>query len=370
MLVLMTISHLPTRLTLPLGQPLGFVSAAEGFVLLSGYMAGLVYGQLANKTGPVAMRRAFWRRALKVYACHALTLLFLFSVIAVVGLRIDQPAVKNLMSYYLTDPVSGLISGLLLIYKPPLLDILPMYVLFLLASPWILAYALRRGWPAVMAVSLALWLLSLFGLGRWLHDAAVSLVGLAVPFNETGSFFTLAWQFLWLLGLWMGASRTVATAVPFSFPRWAVLWAVVFAAVCLVWRHWIGQVPFGTNETLNLLFDKWLLAPLRMLDLFALMIVIIRFGPAWVARLPRLRALETLGAASLPVFCAHLVIVLLALALRGDDPHVYPVWTDAVLLAACFLALYGVARIALRLDRPAPPRTDGIKGGRPPPAAA
>jgi hypothetical protein len=370
MLVLMTISHLPTRLTLPLGQPLGFVSAAEGFVLLSGYMAGLVYGQLANKTGLVAMRRAFWRRALKVYACHALTLLFLFSVIAVVGLRIDQPAVKNLMSYYLTDPVSGLISGLLLIYKPPLLDILPMYVLFLLASPWILAYALRRGWLAVMAVSLALWLLSLFGLGRWLHDAAASLVGLAVPFNETGSFFTLAWQFLWLLGLWMGASRTVAAAVPFSFPRWTVLWAVVFAAVCLVWRHWIGQVPFGTNETLNLLFDKWLLAPLRMLDLFALMIVIIRFGPAWVARLPRLRALETLGAASLPVFCAHLVIVLLALALRGDDPHVYPVWTDAVLLAACFLALYGVARIALRLDRPAPPRTDGIKGGRPPPAAA
>lgn len=35
MLVLMTLTHLPTRLSSPLGQPFGFVSAAEGFVLLS-----------------------------------------------------------------------------------------------------------------------------------------------------------------------------------------------------------------------------------------------------------------------------------------------------------------------------------------------
>ena len=35
MLVMMTITHLPTRLSITLGQPLGFVSAAEGFVFLS-----------------------------------------------------------------------------------------------------------------------------------------------------------------------------------------------------------------------------------------------------------------------------------------------------------------------------------------------
>ena len=43
MLVLMTLTHLPTRVADPLGQPLGHVSAAEGFVMLSGYMAGMVY---------------------------------------------------------------------------------------------------------------------------------------------------------------------------------------------------------------------------------------------------------------------------------------------------------------------------------------
>lgn len=40
MLVLMTFTHLPTRFASPLGQPLGFVSSAEGFVFLSAFMCG------------------------------------------------------------------------------------------------------------------------------------------------------------------------------------------------------------------------------------------------------------------------------------------------------------------------------------------
>lgn len=351
MLVLMTITHLPTRLSSPLGQPFGFVSAAEGFVLLSAYMAGMVYGRMANQQGIDTMRLAFWRRALKVYACHAATLLFLFTVIAALGLRIDQPAVKDLMSYYLAHPLPALLSGLLLIYKPPLLDILPMYILFMLASPWVLAHALRRGWRRVMAASIGLWLLSLFGLGAWLHDAAVKLTGLAVPFQETGAFSVFSWQFLWLLGLWMGASRARAVVRPFAFARWVVVLAVALALGGLLWRHAVGQAPFGASESLNLLFDKWLLAPLRLLDLFALMVVTIRFGPALVARLPRLRLLETLGAASLPVFCMQLVIVLLALAFFGANPYVHPWWVDAALVTASFGALYRVARLSVWLDR-------------------
>lgn len=240
MLVLMTVTHLPTRLSSPLGQPFGFVSAAEGFVLLSAYMAGLVYGGMARKRGIDAMRLAFWRRALKVYACHAAMLLFLFTVIAAVGLRIDEPAVKDLISYYLAHPLPALLAGLLLIYKPPLLDILPMYILFMLTSPWVLAHGLRGGWRAVMVASLGMWLLAQFGLGHWVYDGTVRLTGLAVPFHETGAFSTFSWQFLWVLGLWMGASRTEAAPLPFVFPRWAVTLAVLVAVACLVWRHAVG----------------------------------------------------------------------------------------------------------------------------------
>ena len=350
MLVLMTVTHLPTRLSSPLGQPFGYVSAAEGFVLLSAYMAGMVYGQMANRQGIDAMRVAFWRRALKVYASHAATLLFLFTVIAAVGLRIDEPAVKDLMAYYLAHPLPALLAGLLLIYKPPLLDILPMYVVFMLASPWVLAHGLRGGWRLVMAVSLGMWGLAQFGLGQWAYDIAVQLTGLPVPFHETGAFSTLSWQFLWMLGLWMGASRTGAAPVPFVFARWAVALAVLVAVAGMAWRHAVGQAPFPSNAGLNLLFDKWQLAPLRLLDLLTLMVVTIRFGPALMRRMPRLSALETLGAASLPVFCAHLVVVLLVLAFFGADPAAHPLWLDALVVAASFAALYAVARLSLRLD--------------------
>ena len=53
-------------------------------------------------------------------------------------------------------------------------------------------------------------------------------------------------------------------------------------------------------------------------------------------RLPRLHWLEAMGSASLPVFCAHLVAVLLVLAFYGDSQTARPWWGDALLLAAVF----------------------------------
>jgi hypothetical protein len=46
------------------------VSAAEGFVLLSAFMAGMVYTRKGRRTGVVAMRQAFWHRALVIYGCQ------------------------------------------------------------------------------------------------------------------------------------------------------------------------------------------------------------------------------------------------------------------------------------------------------------
>lgn len=351
MLVLMTVTHLPTRLSSPLGQPFGYVSAAEGFVLLSAYMAGMVYSSIALKRGVDAMRTAFVRRAFKVYLAHAATLIFLFTVIAAIGLRIDQPAVKDLMSFYLADPLEAFFTGLLLMYAPPLLDILPMYVLFMLMSPIVLAHALHKGWRGMIAGSVVLWLLSQFGLGKWVYEAVVPLVGLHLPFHETGAFSIFSWQLLWLLGLWMGSSRVGPSVQRFVFPGWALALALAVGITGLVWRHWLGQAPFGADEALNLLFDKWHLGPLRMINLIALVILVIRFAPLLKARLPRLGWLEAIGAASLPVFCVHLMIVLLALGFLGSDPWMHPVWVDGLLLAACFAILYATAVITLKLDQ-------------------
>ncbi len=364
MLVLMTITHVPSLLTDPVGQPFGFVSAAEGFVLLSAFVSGLVYSRIGYTRGVKAMREAFWRRALKIYLIQALLLIFLFTVITMVGLKTGQPAMHELLKYYLAHPHEGLLYSLLLVYQPALLDILPLYILFMLLSPWVLVAAFRFGWGRVMAVSALLWLLAQFNMTPWLYEHVVAILGVPVPYNETGSFDTFAWQFLWFAGLWLGASRSAPNAQPLRFPPWLLIASVLVTLYCLYWRHYGagGQAPFGDDMDMNtLLFDKWRLAPLRLVNLAAICIVSIRFGPEILARLPRPRALEAMGSASLSVFCAHLVVVLIVLATFGGDHRVRPWWGDVLLLAAVFALLYGVARAVAWWEArtPRPPRDGG-----------
>ena len=349
MLVLMTLTHLPTRFADPLGQPFGFVSAAEGFVMLSGFMAGLVYTGRARRDGVPVMRDAFLKRALKIYGCQAALLLFLFTTVAVIGVMAEQHAVHDLMSFYLLRPKAALVGSLMLIYNPPLLDILPLYIVFMLASPWVLAWGLTRGWGGVLAASTLLWALAQFDFGTWAYGVLQGATGLPVPLRETGSFEMFGWQFLWVFGLYMGAGAARGEPAP-TFPRWIVVFALAYALATLVWRHAVGQVPFGPNEALNAPWDKWHLGPLRLINFFALLVLAMRFGPALMARLPRQRWLELLGAASLPVFCTHLVLVLIALLAVGAPKPERPLAIDAAILLASFAVLTVVAAISGRLD--------------------
>ena len=355
MLVMMTLTHLPTRFSNWFGQPFGFVSAAEGFVLLSAFMAGSIYTRRAMQQGVPAMRQAFLLRALKLYGCQLGILVFVFAVIAKIGVSLEQPAITNLLSFYLRDPFTAVWSGVALIYSPPLVDILPVYVVFMLASPWMLTIGLRRGWTPIMIASIALWFLAQFDLTKFLYDGVVAVTGFKVPFDQTGSFHILAWQFIWILGLWMGSNSASARDrdAGTGFPQRLVTLAGTIALVAFMWRHSVGQIPFGSFDALNLLFDKWHLGPLRLINLFALLIVTLHFGPRLKSAL-RCRFLETVGAASLPVFCAHLVIVLLVLAFIGDQRGEIPLWADVAVVGASFAALYAVACIAN------PPQEGGV----------
>lgn len=346
MLVLMTLTHLPTRWSDPFGQPFGFVSAAEGFVFLSAYLAGKVYTQRSQKRGEEEMRGAFLRRALKIYACQVALLAFAFTVIAALGVAASQPAVTDLFSYYLNQPWTALVASLLLLYNPPLLDILPMYIMFMVASPVVLLHGLRHGWGWLFGISLLLWVAAQFNVEKLLYALAASVAGLRVPLEQTGAFELVAWQFLWLLGLWMGAEDAAPDAPTRVFPSWMVVLAWAYAVVCLVWRHAVGQSPFPEAPALDMLFDKWRLGPLRLIDFLALLVLVMHYSERLKQALPRSAVLETLGRAALPVFCAHLVAVLLALALVGAATPERPWGVDLAVLLSTFLVLWTVAQAA------------------------
>ena len=351
MLVLMTFTHLPTKLADPLGQPLGYVSAAEGFVLLSAYMAGRVYSTKADRQGAEAMKSAFFNRALKLYACQLALVLFAFTAIAGLGLALREGAVTDLLSFFLERPVVATLSAGLLLYSPALLDILPIYIVFMLLSPLVLLHGKAHGWRAVMALSLLLWFGAQFGLGPLLYQLAFGWFDMPVRYRDMGAFEIFAWQFLWTMGLWMGTEHSRPDHAPTRFPGWMVRTALALALCAFLWRHAVGQTPMPDGSVVNLMFDKWHLGPLRLINLLALLVLVMHFGP-WLQRhLPRWRPLETLGKAALPVFCAHLVVALLALATFGATNPARPWSVDLLILFVGFYALWVVARVSLARDR-------------------
>jgi hypothetical protein len=193
-------------------------------------------------------------------------------------------------------------------------------------------------------MSIGAWALAQFDLGGWAYNMTLAVTG--VPFRETGSFEMFAWQLLWVLGLWVGSREIVRPGSCPEFPRWLLGGAAVVALTGLIWRHAVGQLPFGSDAAaLNLMFDKWHLAPLRLVNFFALLVLILHFGPRLRAAV-RCSYLETLGGASLSVFCAHLVIVLLALTVAGERASEMSWWAGAALIGASLSVLYVVARIS------------------------
>src|SRR5215813_4831288 len=80
-LVWMTLTHLPTRFSDFVNQPIGFVSSAEGFVFLSALLVSRVYMRQAIADG-TALRNKLWRRSLRIYAYHLLMLALAFTVAA------------------------------------------------------------------------------------------------------------------------------------------------------------------------------------------------------------------------------------------------------------------------------------------------
>jgi hypothetical protein len=339
-LVWMTLTHLPTRMSDVVNTPFGFVSSADGFVFLSAMLVSQIYLRQAAGDHEV-LRQKLWRRAARVYVYHVMLLVVAFTVIAAIAVTKHRVALTNLLDFYIAHPVVAIVGSLLLIYCPPLLDILPMYVIFLLMSPFVLYTAMKRGWTVVVCGSWLVWLAAQFGLRVFVHNIVVKVTHLPIPLQETGAFDLFSWQWIWISGMWIGA-RSAEGHNPLSRIRGG--WVVLCGTLCLFFigvRHaWLG--PYLTTEHFGYTLDKWRIGPLRMVNLVACAGVVywVR-GPLkkLVSREPFL----TLGAASMEVFCTHLLFVFVGLALLYNEvPQLHGIYA-MILLTATFAGLIFVA---------------------------
>ena len=192
----------------------GFSDATEIFVFISGYSAAIAYGRSERKLGFVYMTAHVWRRCWQLYVAHLILFVFYTAQIAWLAERFSNSMyVEELnITRFLEAPHVALLEALTLRFRPANLDILPLYIVLLLAFPFV-QRALRTMPLVTLAASFALYLAA-----RFLDlNLPTSVEGIGWYFNP------FAWQLLFFIG----SLCAIAPA------RWQP---------AMRWRPWLGVV--------------------------------------------------------------------------------------------------------------------------------
>ena len=317
-LIFIFVDHVPeSLLSLLTLQSYAFADAAELFYFLSGYVAAMVYGRTVETRGALVATWQIWRRAWVLYIAQILLFVFLAAEVslAVAGTGHASYHDDFRLGVFLAHPDTAIVHALLLRYQPVYLDILPVYVLLLLAFPIVL-FGLARNFWLVLVPSTALYI----AVQVWAFTLHT------FPNGEGWFFNPLAWQFLFVLGATLGHPRLKGRWTFLGNPR-LLKGAMIFAglaaalqipeALRMIWPH----IPSLTPVPLPL--DKSVLEPLRIASFLALAIVARRYVPAGaiLARTALGRAVIRCGQHSLHIFCLGVLLSAAGAIIAEETGH-------------------------------------------------
>lgn len=351
------INHVPgtwfERLT---SRNFGFSDAAEAFVLLAGVSAALAYGRPFAALPLWQGITRIWARAWTLYLVHLMISVVALGIVAAMA-RYGGSGRMIMMDNFgaiFRDPLGVFVGLPLMLHQFGYVNILPLYVLFLLAAPAALWLGLRRP-VALLAVSLAIWAF-----------AGISRVNLLTYPGLNGWFLNpLAWQLLFVLGLLTGLRlkngrrlvpvHPVLVGLAAGYMVLALLWVKVplvreGANVGMVWLAQLGAPRLVTH------FDKGHLELPRLLHILALAYVL-SVWPWLRAQAGRgvFRPLALMGRQALPVFALGTILAFVARALRelwalaGHSPSVL---LDVAVIIGGLLLQLALAVLRDRLRRP------------------
>jgi hypothetical protein len=356
--VFMTLDHFPgnplRRFSNPNFGLFGFFTAALGFVFLSGLISGRVYERSRVTAGFRSMTARVLRRVRAIYATQVL----LYAALAL-GVALALPGADRWsLDAFQHDPLRGALLSFSLLYEPGYLGILPMYCLFLLATPLLLwQFDRGRAW-VVLAGSAALWL------------AAGLLI--ALPSNpdgiDFGAFDPFSYQILFVVGLALGAGHVSIDRVP---PRVvhglfaaALAAAVIFFLVRL--QYAFGGPASPIVDRLGEAFSIMQLGPLRLLNfaVFGFVVYVAARRVRWGSvQASGFRWLAFVGRHPLPVFGWSILVTYAAVAILSGGTS-WPVGLLGALVAVASLTIPAALHAAVQRRRihaapaapiPAPP---------------
>ncbi|UEM02910.1 OpgC domain-containing protein [Skermanella rosea] len=357
-LVFMMLNHLPFQGELLLARinhsELGYVQDAQGFVFISGVIIGLYYTRMIAKGQTSLMDAKILNRAYELYVYAVIVLaVVLFLAVLVPNSR---PLWGHFMwEMYQTPTLTG-VSAFLLLYQPTFMDILPQYIVYLVASPLLLRWVARGYWREVLGASVLLWLMVQLGLHLPAIRIVEETVGAYAPgFVLRGHFNPLGWQVVFVTGLLLGAAdaRGELDWDRWFSPRRTDLLKVSIALVLLFMAFRLGFTNGLVPDSMALRFDVYnnrgefalvyLLNFAGLAYLVAWLLVAGREASSPVARtagvlLNRLfnwRFLTFIGKHSLQVYAYHVVVVYVIL---GFDGRIGP-FTEGTKTAITLLAI-------------------------------
>ena len=210
-----------------------------------------------------------------------------------------------------------MLSAVALFFQPPLMDILPMYVVFSLLTPCVFWAAKHWGWKKVLLTSLTCWIVSQFRIREML------LAGFKdASYLNPGPFDLLSWQLLWVSGLMCGKCvQEDRPILQLSPPGETAL--ILLAVTFLALRWYTIAVQFDPGKQFWIL-DKWHLGPLRVINFFVTAWVVARLLPALQRFENALRLFSVVGRNMLPVFCCQICLSVILVGVidpsKGHKP--------------------------------------------------
>lgn len=357
-LVMMVVAHTEVMSVFNIftWERLGLTTGAEGFVIMSGFMLGMLNRIRLQKEYLLTISYNLVRRAWKIYQVN---LIIILSVL----LLAQVPFINTFEITHFTDRYAGISYSLIpvtpqiretwfniILYLqigPHQTQILGLYIFLLLASPLML-WMLSRGRIAwLLLISLALYVFYQFNHVR----LTVSQFEFAFPL--------LAWQLIYVLGMCCGWYKDELTSLARTgMGHFVIVVMVIFALGMMfiaqnhtnpfmppaLMMHVIPPADF--NWFYRTLAAKNALGPMRVLDDFCLIITVylvltylwrpIERAVGWF--------LIPLGQHSLYTFIIHVYFVLMASQLVHFDLWQQAWIRNTVVHAAILMALWLMAK--------------------------
>ena len=284
----------------------GISDSAELFVFLAGFSLRYLSESKSENLTTVRLIMRMEGRAFTIYAAQILITMVALAILAEAALWFETPLLLewNNSQAFFQEPVVTIIGMMGLTHQLGYFDILPLYILLMMAAPLIVL--LHRAAPGfLLPVSLLIWsatLITEVNLPTW-------------PVEGRWFFDPMAWQLCFVTGFVI-AKPTGLGAIVRRHPIAMRLFGAIICVLGLLIRiyEWDPDAFNVPNPHLFFVFDKTYLSPgrlIHMLGLAALFTGLFGATQRWSLFRGLGAFLSLLGRNSLHVFCAGSLVSLM-----------------------------------------------------------